>query len=526
MNAVVAPPPGGFTWSPTLIQAETCRRDLREFVKEGWKHVDPAPLVWGWHHDALCDHLAYVSFGDIRFLEINMPPRTSKSLITSVFFPVWEWIEQPHLQFLTASYALQLSTRDCVRSRRLIDSQWFQQRWGHKFRFAFDEKTKRQYSNDKGGKRIALATEAATTGEGGNRIIIDDPHNASEAESEVIRLGTHDWFDNAVSSRLNDPDKDAIIVNGQRTHADDLFAHMERTFEKGTLVKLALPNEFEAKRRCITLHPRTKRVLFKDPRKKEGELLCPGRISIGATKRLKKTMKQTYGLQYQQDPKTGTGGILERKKWQLWTEELPLCEFIITTVDTAFEEGEENDFSARTDWGVFKHRPLLTMEDGTIARGKERMCIILLGAWRGKKAFPELKRRMIRHAKKIKPDYMLVEKKASGISLCQELSESGVRGLRKVSLDHGGRVKLDKVARAHLASVVLDDDLVYYVERDWAEVVVDECSAFPKGTNDDYVDCCLMAWMFLRRQREVGLWEDERPDGTVRLFKQKKVRYG
>lgn len=456
---------------------------------------------------------------------VNMPPRTSKSIITSVFLPCWEWTIDPSLQYLTASYALQLSTRDCLRSRRVIESPWYQERWGHVYGFSFDERTKRIYSNNRGGKRIALATASATTGEGGDRIVIDDPHNASEAESEVIRLATHDWFDNAVSNRLNNPDTGAIIINGQRTHADDLFAHIERTFDKGTLVKLVLPNEFERKRRCITLHPRTKAVLFKDPRKIDGELLCAGRISADATKRLKRTMKQTYGLQYQQDSKTGAGGILERKKWQLWQGEPPLVDYILTAVDSAYEEGKENDFSARTDWGIFKHHPLVTLEDGTVARGRARMSIILLGAWRGKKAFPELKRRMIRHYRKIKPDYMLIEKKASGISLIQELKEAGVRGLRGVSLDHGGRTKLDKVARAHLASVVLDDDLVYYVDRDWAEVVIDECSAFPNGTNDDYVDTCLMAWVFLRRLHEVGLWEDEAPDGTIRLFKQNKVRY-
>jgi predicted phage terminase large subunit-like protein len=483
--------------------------------------------VWSWHHDALCDHLSYIHTGDIRFLLVNMPPRTSKSLITSVFFPAWEWVDDPTIQYLTASYALQLSTRDTVRTRRLIESPWYQARWGHKFQFAFDEKTKRLYSNDKNGRRIALATGSATTGEGGDRIVVDDPHNATDVESEPIRLGTCDWWDNAASSRLNNPDTGAWVVNGQRTNAEDLFGHIEKTHDMKEVVKLVLPNEFDPDRRSVTILPANRKVAFKDPRKKEGELLCPGRISAQATKRLKKVMVASYGLQYQQDPKSGAGKILQRSKWQKWEGELPDVAYVFTVWDTAFGEKQENDYSARTDWGVFKHRRITTTEDGKRVLGPTRTCLILLGAWRGQVAYTELKSRVIRHYRKLKPNWTLIENKASGISLCQELSRSGVRGLRKVNYNHGGRVKMDKVERAHIASVVLNDDLVYYVERKWAETVIDECSAFPKGGKDDYVDTCINAWQWVRRLGEVDLWEDEDVDEqSVNLFKRKKAFYG
>jgi predicted phage terminase large subunit-like protein len=500
-------------WGPTLIEAEALRHNFRQFVKDGWKRVDPAPLVWGWHHDALCDHLSYVSSGDIRFLLVNMPPRTSKSLITSVFWPVWEWINHPHLQFLTASYALQLP--------------WFQERWGYKFAFSFDEKLKRQYSNDKGGRRIALATDSATTGEGGDRIIVDDPHNAKEAESDAVRLGTCDWWDYAVSSRLNDPDKSSWVVNGQRTHALDLFGHIRRTHDTREIVSLVLPNEFDMKRRCITVLPGTKKIVFRDPRKKAGELLCEKRISADGTARLKRVMRSAYTLQYQQDPKSGAGHILAREKWQLWEGPPPEVDYLFTVWDTAYGEKQENDYSARTDWGVFKHRRIATMADGRRVVSPARTCMILLGAWRGRVPYSELKSRVIRHYRKLKPTWTLVENKASGISLCQELSRAGVRGLRKVKLDHGGRSKLDKVERANIASVVLDDEVVYYVKRDWAEVVIDECAAFPKGAHDDYVDTCLNAWQWVRRLGEIKLWEDEDPiTGSVRLYKRSKRHYG
>lgn len=500
------------------------RMSLRRFVKGAWKQVEPAPLVWNWHLDALCDHLSYVTLGEIRFLMTNVIPRATKSLTTSVFWPVWGWLHDPTLQYLTASYALQLSTRDCLRSRQLIDSVWFQQRYGSEFRFSFDDKLKRQYSNDKGGRRIALSVDGATTGEGGDIIVVDDPHNATEIESEAIRQRTHDWWDNAMSSRFNQPDHSAWVLLGQRTGEDDLFGHvLKRERDNKEIVHLVLPNEYIPKRHCTTRLPASKKVIFSDPRTTEGELMYPQRLSAKATARLKRVMPKKYGLQYQQDTKTTGGNILERSKWRPWTAaQPPECSHILTVWDTAYGEKQENDYSARTDWGIFPHSELVrNPETGETVKSKTRNCIMLLGAYRKQMPYHELKRQARNHYRKLKPDHTLVENKGSGISLAQDLSRAGVRGLRRISLSHGGRVKLDKVERAHIASTVLDDGLVYYPERQWAEDVIDECAAFPNGTHDDWVDTCLMAWQFLRRMGEVHLWEEEEADGTVRLFKRK-----
>jgi predicted phage terminase large subunit-like protein len=511
-------------FSPTFVQAEACRLSLRRFAKECWPNVDTAQLVWSWHLDALCDHLSYVSMREIRFLWINMPPRTTKSVVTSVIFPVWEWLQDPKIQFMTGSYVMSLGQRDAGKSRDLIDSKWFQARWGHKFRFSADEKTKRQYRNDKGGRRVVVATDAGTTGEGGNQIIIDDPHNATDAESEATRKGTHKWWDHAVVNRLNQPDKDSWILNGQRTGEDDLFGHIDKNHDTSEIVKLILPNEFDSKRRCITSLPSGK-VIFKDPRKTDGELLCPARMGPESTQRMKRSMKDKYKLQYQQDSKGGGGKILRAEAWKKWEGEIPECELILSVYDTAFDEGETNDYSARIDFGIFNHAErILTSKGEDSAMGKVRRCLILLGAWRAKIPYNELRREALAHYRKIKPDWLLVEKKATGIILCQDLAKANVHGLRRVSLAHG-KAKLDKVERAHISSAVLDEGLVYYPERQWAEKVRDECSAFPEGSNDDWVDCLLMGMQFLRRMQEVGQWEEEKGD-EVRLFKRIRPLYG
>lgn len=527
-------------WSPTIIQAEALRLSLRKFSKAAWSQFDGAKLVWGWPQDAICDHLSYVSMGDIRFLLLNIAPRTSKSSLLSVTYPAWDWLHYPERQFLTGSYSLQLATRDAVKSRRLITSPWYQRNWGHRFRLLDDQQNKRDFANDKLGRRIVTATEATTTGEGGNRIILDDPHNAKEAESDAIREGTCEWMDNAVSNRLNDSDKDGWVVCGQRTHEMDLFGHILSKYDMREIVHLVLPNEFDATRRCKTFLPATKELIFSDPRTHDGELLNPKRMSRAATDRQKRIMRDKYQLQYNQNSDAVTGNIMPKAKWNLWPEdaEFPECEYIFDVYDTAMEKEEENDFSARTTWGVFWHRvpkviarannPLGIEVDSKLTRGETelRRCIMLLGAWREKCEYPDLKSEAIRQYKKLKPHWTLIEKKVSGHALIQELNRSGVQGIRKISYAHGGRVKIDKVFRAREASIVLHDGLVYYPNRQWAHDVIRECSLFPNGAHDDWVDTVAIAWQWLRRLGELKLWEDEAPDGTVRIFKKKRRGYG
>lgn len=535
--------PAAKIWSPSIIQAEQHRLSLRKFAQAAWPQFDGAKLVWGWAQNALCDHLTYVSMGDIRFLLVNIAPRTSKSSLLSVTYPAWDWLHHPERQFLTGSYSLQLAIRDAVKSRRLIKSPWYQNQWGHRFSLLEDQQNKKDFANDKLGRRIVTSTDSTTTGEGGNRIIIDDPHNVKEVESDDVRIGTCEWMDNAVSNRLNDADKDGWVVCGQKTHEADLFGHIIEKYDMKEIVHLILPNEFDVTRRCKTFLPATKQLIFTDPRVKDGELLNPKRMSPAATARQKRIMRDKYQLQYNQNADAVTGNIMPKALWNLWPEgmDFPECEYIFDVYDTAMEADEENDFSARTTWGVFWHRvpkefkrandPLgLDGIDTTrVTRGQteRRRCIMLLGAWRDKIEYPELKSECLRQYKKLKPNWTLIEKKVSGITLCQELSRGSMQGLRKISYAHGGRVKIDKKLRAREASIVLHDGLVYYPNRQWAHDVIRECSLFPNGANDDWVDTVAIAWQWLRRMGELKLWEDEEADGTVRIFKKKPVRgYG
>src|SRR5687767_1970034 len=263
------------------IDRELASRQLREFVRQAWHVVEPAtPFVPGWHIDAIIEHLEAVTCGQIRNLLINVPPRHMKSLLVSVFWPAWEWIQWPERRWLYSSYAAQLSIRDSVKNRRLIESPWYQARWGDRFTLTGDQNTKGRFDNDRSGYRLSTSVGGAATGEGGDRIVCDDPHNVQEAESDSIRKSTTGWFDVVMSTRVNDPKTAAKVVVMQRCHQQDLSGHL---LEQGGWEHLCLPAEYEESRPATSIG-------FTDPRKEQGELLWPDRFGVEELKSLKRSL--------------------------------------------------------------------------------------------------------------------------------------------------------------------------------------------------------------------------------------------
>lgn len=221
------------------IDQERASRSLREFVRQAFAIIEPStPFVPGWHIDAIIEHLEGITFGHIRNLLINVPPRHMKSLLVSVLWPAWEWIRFPERRFLYSSYAAQLSIRDSVKCRRLIESPWYQERWGDHYALTGDQNTKGRFENDRSGYRLSTSVGGAATGEGGDRVVCDDPHNVQEAESDSVRKGTTDWWDVVMSTRVNDPRSAAKVVVMQRCHQRDLSGHL---LEQGGWEHLRLP---------------------------------------------------------------------------------------------------------------------------------------------------------------------------------------------------------------------------------------------------------------------------------------------
>jgi len=203
-----------------------------------------------------------------------------KSIQVSVMWPAWEWTNNPERRWLFSSYAAVLSTRDSLKCRRLIESPWYRKNFGHIFELTGDQNVKNRYENTKTGYRIATSVGGAATGEGGDRIVVDDPHNVVEATSKAMRESTLQWWDETMSTRLNDPKTGAKVIVMQRVHEEDLSGHV---FEQGDYEHLCLPAEYEGNKIFTSIG-------WSDPREEIGDLLWSerfGRTEIDSLKPVK-----------------------------------------------------------------------------------------------------------------------------------------------------------------------------------------------------------------------------------------------
>lgn len=286
------------------IEREFCARSLAGFVKQAWPVVEPTtPLKWGWALDAVCEHLEAVSSGDILELLINVPPGCMKSLLVGVMLPAWEWgpRNRQGLRYLGTAHKQDLAVRDNMKCRRLVESEWYQRRWPVKL--TSDQNAKTKFENDATGFREAMAF-TSMTGSRGDRLLIDDPLSADDANSDAKRLAAEITFCEALPTRVNN-ERSAKVVIMQRLHERDTSGVILAR-EMG-YVHLCLPMEFEPERKCSTA------IGFTDPRTDAGELLFPERFDRAQVDKLKAQMGgyATAG-QFQQRPAPREGGMFKR----------------------------------------------------------------------------------------------------------------------------------------------------------------------------------------------------------------------
>ena len=505
--------------------AERLEASLIEFHKAAWPVFDPAPYVHGWHLDAIAEHLEAVSRGEIRKLLINIPPRHSKTLLASISWPAWIWAKQkqegnplvgPQTKFLCLSYGDTLALDSAILMRRLILSPWYQERWGKRVQLTGDQEAKSKFDTTAGGTRISASFDGTVTGRGGDIKIIDDPIKADDAESAVRREAVIRKYDGVLKSRMTDPRHTAEVVVMQRLNEQDLSEHL---LEAGEHVHLWLPAEFEESRRCTTV------LGWTDPRKNDGELLWPERFGKSELATFKRNPYE-WSSQWQQRPEVRGGAIIKREWWQPYETDdgkVPACTYVVASVDPAYTAKESNDPSGFVIVGVYYDE-----------RGHSRM--ILLNAWRKRLEIPgpEVERLPgepeAQYIKRSQPSWglvewiaysckrfrvhkLLIESKASGLSVAQEI--------RRLHSGQGWGVELvdpkgqDKVARVYSVQHMFSDGMVYIPTfsdsslREWGQQVVDEFAVFPKGAHDDLVDATTQALRHIR-DRGLAVRRDER----------------
>jgi len=263
------------------IEREACSRSLSTFIRRAWAVLEPGqPYVHGWHIDAMAEHLEAVTAGQITRLLINIPPGTMKSLMTGVLWPAWEWGPRglAHQRFIGASHEATLATRDNLRMRRLVQSEWFQSLWP--LAFTGDQNEKTYFENERTGWRQSCAVKSMT-GRRGDRVAWDDPHSVEDAHSKAALAEAERVFSETLPTRLNNPDRSTIVITMQRLHEADI---------SGVILSrdlgydhLCLPMEWEAPRKATSIG-------FVDPRTQVGELLFPERFPRAVVDRDKKVM--------------------------------------------------------------------------------------------------------------------------------------------------------------------------------------------------------------------------------------------
>lgn len=499
------------------IRKKKCENSLAYFVKQAWSIIEPGQeYVHGWHIDFICAHLEAITNGYVlddgtpyNRLLVNVPPGTMKSLLIGVFWPAWEWGPQnmPHLRYVCASHSQDLAVRDGLRMRRLIQSEWYQKNWGDRVTLTGDQNQKTKFENTATGFRQAAAS-GSITGSRGDRVIIDDPLSVDDAASDAVRNSTNTWFLEAVPTRLNSPKNSAIVVVMQRLHEEDVSGVI---LEKDLgYDHIMLPMRYDSSRATPTA------LGYEDPREMDGELLFPQRFPIEVVDRDEKAMGPyaTAG-QFQQTPEPRGGGIIKREWWQLWDQDIyPPMDYIVASLDTAYTEKTENDMSALTVWGIFSSDTIAqptrrvarngTLYDEAINVGRtyaeQHPKLIMINAWADRLPLHELVNKVAQTCKSMRVDLLLIEGKASGISVAQELRRLYGGEEFGVQLINPGAQ--DKMARLYSVQHLFAEGMIYAPDRAWADQVITQCAQFPRAKHDDLVDTVSQA---LRHLRTSGL---------------------
>jgi predicted phage terminase large subunit-like protein len=457
---------------------EILRRDFTAFSHRAFRELNGAtPYLGNWHLDVMAAQLERVRSGACTRLAIALPPRHLKSHMVSIAFVAFVLGHDPTRQIICASYAQDLAeklARDC---RALMGSGFY--RAAFDVELAADQKAVADFATTRGGFRLATSIGGVLTGRGADLIVIDDPLKAEEAWSDARRGAVNEWFDTSLLSRLNDKSRGAIVVVMQRLHEDDLIGHVT---SKGGWELLSFPAIAEEDASFAIESPYGPRQFTR----KTGDILHPARESADTLGRLKSQMGQAAFLaQYQQAP-CPREGVMVKTKWfpRYEPHELPRgFDERILSCDTANKASELSDYSVFTMWGV-KDRHLW-----------------LLGVLRRRMEYFELKRTLKDMIAQYRASVVLIEDRASGTQLIQELKRDNVTGV--TPCQPAG----DKLMRLWAQCATIEQGFVHLPrEAPWLDDYLRELTSFPNSKHDDQVDSTTQAIAWANEPRPMEGW--------------------
>ena len=454
--------------------------DLREKAHENFMpfvHHVYENFIEGKHHRVIAKKLEAVARGELKRLIINMPPRHSKSEFASYLMPAWFLGRNPKLKIIQATHNTELAVRFGRKVRDLIDDPEYKVIFPET-NLKEDNKGAGKWGTDKGAEYFAAGVGAAITGRGADLLVIDDPHSEQDALSESAFDNAYEWYTSGPRQRLQPGG--AIIIVMTRWGKKDLTGRLLAQQGGDVMSDKWDVVEFPA------ILPSDKPLW---PEFWEKDALLSIKASLPASK---------WNAQWQQQPTSSESAIIKREWWQMWDKpKIPPFKYILQAYDTAFSKKQTADYSAITTWGVFQP------EEG----GADH--VILMDAQRGRWSFPELKEVAFEEYEYWEPDMVLVEAKATGTPLIDELR---LRGIPALGFSPGKGT--DKVSRMHMVAPLFEAGMVWAPEdKSFADDVIEEVVSFPNGDNDDFCDSMTLALMRFRRGGFISLaGEDDLED--------------
>jgi len=464
-----------------LEKNELCQKDFLKFVKAMWPE-----FIGGRHHKIIADKLERVASGELKRLIINMAPRHTKSEFASFLFPAWMMGRNPKMKIIQATHTTELAVNFGRKTKNLLETDEYREIFTG-VKLASDSKASGRWDTSAGGMYYAVGVGSNLAGRGGDLIIIDDPHSEQTAMSAAGFDDAWDWYTGGPRQRLQ-PGGSIVIVQ-TRWSEKDMTGQLLRSMAKDPLADqwevVELPAIFEDGTPCW-------------PEYWSLEDLLAVRASIPPSK---------WNAQYQQNPTGEENAIIKREWWRIWEKEkVPQLEFVIQSYDTAFSKKQTADYSAITTWGVFYPN-----------EGGSGPNLILLDSVKGRWDFPELKEKALELYNFWEPDTVIIEAKASGTPLTQELRAQGIPVVN-FTPSRGN----DKVTRVHSVSPLFEAGMVWVPDETWADELVEEVAAFPNGEFDDLVDSMTQALMRYRQGNFVQLptddWEDGENSAKVSVY--------
>jgi len=478
-----------------IERVETCQNEFLTFVKSQWPQ-----FIAGAHHAKMADAFDRIAKGKIKRLIINMPPRHTKSEFASHYFPAYLVGRNPSLKILQATHTADLAVKFGRKIRDLMLTEDFQKIFPDVLinpdsKAAGKWETQDKRDPKRKGEYYAAGVGGALAGRGADLFIIDDPHSEQDALNPKSMEDTYEWYTSGPRQRLQPGG--AIVIVMTRWNVNDLTGRLLKDMardpkaDQWELIELPaiLPS---------------------------GDPLWPEYWSKEELESVQATLRggPKWHAQYMQNPSSEEGALIKREWWQEWTNEKPpRCEYLIQSYDTAFLKREMADYSAITTWGVFYPEGSLgeNYYDGTAPH------IILLDAIKGRYSFPELKAIALEQYHEWQPDVTIIEGKASGMPLTQELRNIGIP-VQNFTPSKGN----DKVARVNASAPLFESGMVWAPDTKWAHDVIEECAMFPAGDHDDLVDSTTQALLRFRQGGFVKLpsdYEDEE------LYPKRKISY-